>query len=90
MLGQCLFFQLYSFLECHDKEISSVGLLIFLVQVSSGDKEQRTKKALGTMGASVFRCYLCSSVATEMMSRSIRTSHYSLTYMNGLLCTFSK
>jgi len=27
----------------------------FLVQVSSGDKDQRTKEALGTMGASVFR-----------------------------------
>lgn len=30
---------------------------LFLVQVSSGDKEQRMKEALGTMGASVFRYY---------------------------------
>ena len=31
-------------------------LLLLFLQVSGGNRDQRMKKALGTMGASVFRC----------------------------------
>lgn len=34
---------------------------VFLLQVSSGDRDQRMKEALGTMGASVFRFFALSS-----------------------------